>query len=132
MSIKTNWENEDKTVILHIYEGEWSWEDYYQAQTVKTKEMMQSVSHTVHIFADFHTTNYIPRGVLISHVQNALKAYPPNWGFLIFVIKSGFLKSLGTKIIALLPTDYKKRVFFANTYKEAHLIIQQNADKIRS
>ena len=42
MGIKVRWFNEEKTTLCWTFDGQWTWEDFYEAQN-QSNEMMQDI-----------------------------------------------------------------------------------------
>jgi hypothetical protein len=59
MSITSEWYNEDKTILIIKYDGDWTLEEYYKNYEV-ANTMLYSVDHGVVSIADFSTSGPLP------------------------------------------------------------------------
>jgi hypothetical protein len=57
------WDNEDKTVIRHIYQGRWDWSDFYKAMQ-DANSMMDSAHCKVGIIVDMQKSAMVPSGAI--------------------------------------------------------------------
>src|SRR5215510_5936004 len=94
MPIIVEWQDEAKTVVLQRYDGRWTWDEFYVACTQDTVNLMRTVPHTVHIFADFTKAQGVPIGGAMLHARNVMQHYPANWGTLIIVGANHFINLL--------------------------------------
>jgi hypothetical protein len=61
MGVEVEWYQDRKDIIRYIYNGQWTWDDLWQAFD-KGREMMESVSpQTVHVFIDMSKSGMLPQ-----------------------------------------------------------------------
>jgi hypothetical protein len=63
MSIIAVWDNEERTVIRHIYEGRWDWSDFYRALQ-ESNSMMDEVSYKVGLIIDVESSSLVPSSAI--------------------------------------------------------------------
>lgn len=125
MPVETHWEAPSQIVVVQEYRDAWTWEDFYHACVNDTVPLMQSVPHTVHIISDFTNSGPIPFGGAISNARNAVRFYPDNWGLLIIVTPSMFMRSLVNTFRRAYPRDYGLKTYAVNTLAEAHALVDR-------
>ena len=47
MSVQVAWDNHEKTIVRYVFEGKWTWDEFYPAYN-KAIEMENSVTHRGH------------------------------------------------------------------------------------
>jgi hypothetical protein len=63
MPIVTVWDNDDKTVLRHVYEGAWTWNDF-KANLVRCREILNSINHSVDLIIDTRNGRTLPDGAV--------------------------------------------------------------------
>lgn len=93
MAITTIWDNDSKTIIRHIYEGTWTWDDFYNSMKAAS-DMVATVNHAVGLIIDLRDSNLIPQG-LVTHI-NRLHSGKPTWTpyLTVLVGANAFVKAL--------------------------------------
>lgn len=92
MSVQIVWDNSEKTIIRFIFEGKWTWEEFYPAH-YKAIDMVKSVPYRVNVIVDMRKGVSTPANVLM-HIKNISDKQPPNVGLSVIVTTSSFIHSL--------------------------------------
>lgn len=92
MSVQIVWDNNEKTIIRFIFEGKWTWEEFYPTH-YKAIDMVKSVTHRVNVIVDMRKGVSTPANVLM-HIKNISDKQPPNVGLSVIVTDSSFIHSL--------------------------------------
>ena len=92
MPIHITWENEERTIIRHAYEGKWTIQEYYELIR-KNYEHIDSVNHTVDIINDLRNTSQLP-GDMIPAIRYAIQNRHPNEGINVMVGASALIQML--------------------------------------
>ncbi|HEX2621144.1 MAG TPA: hypothetical protein VHL11_13375 [Phototrophicaceae bacterium] len=125
MGITLSWADDTKKVIIQKYEGSWTWEEFYNNSLVSTS-MMESVSHTVHILADFRESGPLPFGGALTHARNSMSNLAANWGLLIIVSDSKLITMLVSVFKKMFGTSLGGKTFTASDFDEAYKIIREH------
>ncbi len=92
MSIKVDWDNENKTTILYIFQGSWRWDDLY-ASIDKANAMIAGVDHEVHAIIDMQDSSFVPTD-LLSRIGNFRTRIRPNAGVHVLVGTNLFIQTV--------------------------------------
>jgi len=129
MPIELLWDNKDKTVIRQVFDGRWTWEEFYQMNCNRIPEMMQSVDHTVHVFSDFSVARGVPIGGALTHARNVMRYYPENWGILVIVGANTFVNLLVETFRHTFISTLGWKTFTAPTIEAAYKLTEEFAEK---
>ncbi|MEL7236056.1 MAG: hypothetical protein AAGK74_16240, partial [Chloroflexota bacterium] len=77
MGIRVVWDDDEKTVVRHIYEGTWTWRDFREA-VHKAWAMMHTVDHTVDAILDLRNGDVIPKGSALYQAKYVVRHRPAN------------------------------------------------------
>jgi hypothetical protein len=126
MAGRIEWDNEEKTILLNIYEGDVVLEDYYRV-TDLTFDELNKVPHTVHtiMIRNVKTTPTSMSKVM----QYANKRTPANLGMSVIVGGSQFTKII-VRMAKVIAPKLSKQVYFAESVEEARKIIAEKSDEI--
>jgi hypothetical protein len=128
MPVHVDWDNDEKTIIYALYEGQWTWEEFYGAIR-QCQEMNATVPHPVHIIAHLRG-NFLPRGAWVSHSENAIKRSNSSMGFIVIVTESQFLQSL-MRVSSTVSPKWRETYRVARTVEEARTLIAQETSAKR-
>jgi hypothetical protein len=120
MKIEPKWDNEQKSIIRHIFERGWGWTDFHQALE-QAATMMGEVDHRVDVILDFRNASIIPSGAITQVKKAYSNPKHPNVGTTVVVGANSFMQALvqvGTKLSP--GTLQNWDVMFANTLDEAY------------
>lgn len=126
MKIEPTWDNEQKTIIRHIFQRGWGWTDFHQALE-EASRMMNTVDHRVDVILDFRDASIIPSGAITQVKKAYSNPKHPNVGTTVVVGANSFMQALvqvGTKLSP--GTLQNWDVMFANTLDEAYSQLAKN------
>jgi hypothetical protein len=129
MTITSTWYDEEKTIVLLEYRGEWTWEEYYNATEV-AHLMMQTVPHRVDMIT--HRTDKLALrtpGAAITHWQRAIKAAPKNMGIIVAVPDNMFISTYASLMQKILGVGFENRIHCAQTIEAALNVIETHKSK---
>lgn len=92
MSVTPIWDNEEKTIIRHVFQDRWTIGDIWQSAG-EAWHMMRTVEHRVHAILDLRAGNMYPSGVL-SLSNRILSQRPSNAGSIVLVGSGGLVRML--------------------------------------
>jgi hypothetical protein len=120
MPVHIQWDNADKTIILHQYEGEVSTNDYLHAIN-RTFQMLNSVPHTVHLIYDRSGVTGVPQQM--SRIfQVAGKYLTENIGIKV-VVGANLTTTINLQLCRVIAPGVAKNTHFANSVNEARQLI---------
>lgn len=123
MGITLVWENNEKTILRHIYEGQWKVEDLYKAVN-ESRDLLMGVEHVVDLIIDMRTSGDPPSGVLPAY-QYAERQKPPNQGLVVMVEPSMVMQAFNQVIGKIAPNISKDRTV-VHTIEDAVALIQRH------
>lgn len=130
MPIETNWDiaapDQAADTIILTYTGRWTWMDMHTHNQEMMLPLMRSVSHTVHIIADFRTSATLPGGDGFRFARSILRSYPPNWGILVGVTSNLLIRSMISAFRTVQMNDFAPRFYSAETLEQARDIIRKH------
>jgi hypothetical protein len=124
MPIWIAWYNEEKTILLETFDGEWTIEDYHHLID-DVVQILGEVDHTVHIIVDGRkNASGLPANMLGGGMLYAVRNTPPNQGTVVFVGVDTISKML-LDIARSLDFKLHRTLFSADSMDEALQIIAQ-------
>ena len=123
MAGRIQWDNDEKTILLHIYEGVVTLQDYFHV-TNQSKAAIKSLPHTVHTIMDRTGVEKLPEGITRA-LQYANKNLPPNQGMRL-IIGAGPKTRILMDIGRILAPKLISNVYFAHNIDEAREIIARH------
>lgn len=123
MGIKIVWGDEDKTIIHHVYEGNWTIEDYYNLISEHNRTVSR-LDYSVAVVNDLRLSGPIPAGIG-SAVKYAARKAPANEEIKIMVGGDRSIKTLIDLINMTAGADITELIYVA-TLEEAYVIIAEN------
>jgi hypothetical protein len=130
MSIKVEWDNDEKTIIRWTFSDPWLWEDF-RAAYERSHAMIASVAHTVHILADAREGSNIPAGNIMSSIRMLIRHYPSNLGIHVAVSQKLLIRVMGETVGRLLPKGVGKGIYAVETVEEAYVLFARETRKTR-
>lgn len=122
MGIRIEWYDRNQHIITHIYEGEWTVNDYY-ALIDENYKLIDSVNDRVDIINDLRATSTVPKG-MVAPVKYAIRKAHPNEGINVLVGATSFIKALLNSINEGSGQAFTE-VHFASTIEDAVRIIME-------
>lgn len=84
MPTEAKWYKEEKTIAHFIYQGKWTWEEYYEG-TYALYDLMKEVENNVDIIVEYAEGSHQPQGNAFVHWKNTSEKAPPNRGIMVIV-----------------------------------------------
>lgn len=130
MPITTIWDNEDETIIRHVYEGTWTWEHFHSSMK-QAADMAGSVNHAVALIIDIRNSTLFPQGLVtqINRLHLNKAAWQPN--ITILVGANAFIHALYNAFRGVTAKTSKttgQRFMLVSTLEEAYFIVQQEQE----
>ena len=119
MSINSEWDNPQKTIIRSVFGETWTLDDYH-AMIDTMHKMVITVDHPVHFISDFTKSKTSPAKLLSTgrHIENTMTE---NSGINVVVNANSFLKAMANVSKRMFLKDIE--IYFASTVEEARHII---------
>jgi hypothetical protein len=125
MGIQLNWENDERTVLCHVYDGVWTVNDFYIAMD-ESRHLLLSVEHPVDLIIDMRTAAGPPPAVLPAY-KYADKQVPPNQRLIVMIKTGGMMKAFNRMVGRIAPKVTKNRYVVDDLEKARHLLTQYQA-----
>lgn len=123
MPIYADWFDNEQKIILLRYEGNWTWNEFYETATNRVHPLLKSTSGTVNLIADYtHTTTMPMNGIM--HARNAFKSMPTNWHNMIIVTSNKFIQILVDMFQKMNYQGMGEKILRASTLDEALSMIR--------
>ncbi len=100
MSVRLEWDNEERSVIRYIFEGQWTWEDYFAARD-EAHTHLESAAGLICFIYDVQTNSAPP--AFITTTKSVLKHIHPRTGYVVFVLHHLFMKVLYDTFTRVVP-----------------------------
>ena len=120
MSIRVEWFNPEKTIILQKRAPGWTWKDF-DAAVDQYSAMARSVNHKVAIIIDCLEAPDPPTPSALQHYGRASSLKPENLVLMVVVSKGGFLEKMG-KAFTSGQSDAQELLQFVRSVKEAEAL----------
>jgi hypothetical protein len=92
MPINSIWDNAEKTILRHEYDGSWTWTDF-KANLLKSRAMLDSIQHPADLIIDTRNGKLLPDGGVGSlHILS--NGNHPNLGKTVLVGSNLFISRL--------------------------------------
>ncbi len=121
MTIHVTWGNENKTVLINVYEGLWNLDDFYGAVR-QTNALLDSVNHKVNIILDVGKSGLFPKG-LMSAVRMLSQNPHPNNGMMAMVGCNVFVRVFYDTFMKVFAQPRAKQVMYlVADYEDAYAV----------
>lgn len=122
MGVRATWDNQEKTVLLFAFDGQWTWDDYYRARE-EAHVLMCSVAHRVDVIALMqHSTTITVTPKVLLEFQRAIAFAPKNWGAVVLVGSSSGVQVFYNTVNRLYR-HLSNRLMLAETLDEARALL---------
>jgi hypothetical protein len=123
MPTSCTWDDDAKSIIYVAYEGDWTWEEYFEASDT-SREMAQSVTHRVDVICDFKRGRSPRTGSQMANGQRAMRNLAPNTGIVV-TVDNLFTKTL-LGIFKAIDRRLGAIIFGSASVEEARAIIAKH------
>lgn len=127
MAIQVAWEDGEKQVLLNIYDGVWTMDDFYRA-VQQTNALLDSVDYKVNIIFDVAKSPNFPKGFMGAIRTLSQKPHVNN-GIMVIVGMNAFVRvfyDMFTKVYT--KQAVRQPTYMAGNYEEAHAIMARHAE----
>lgn len=125
MSVSTQWDNDDRTVVRCTYTGKIAWEDFYRVET-ELKALLDSTSGPIPIIAELQPPVSLPTNILGHHTDSSQSSMltHPNAGQVVVVGTNRFIKTV-FDIFSRVYSGMNGKIIFANTLEQARALLAE-------
>jgi hypothetical protein len=131
MPVNMRWGNDEKTLYIAEYVGEWTWEEFYPALEAANRHF-DEVDHVVDVIHDWSHSVRFPMDIL-THSRNLIKRMHPRTGVNVHVGTNNLFMSMWrifNKVYNAFTTQ--KKFLFADTVEEARVLLAEHSQTILS
>src|SRR5262249_20124301 len=133
MPIQVVWDNDDKTVIRYIIEGNWTWDEMLEA--VKTSNAwLDAAEGKIHFIHDMRGSTAIPSGALTQLRRFIGKEHPKTGQSIIVGAQKSTTVLFAQSLLNMIHKIYKRDwgFQFTDTLEEARALLQKREGVIDS
>ncbi|HEX2620856.1 MAG TPA: hypothetical protein VHL11_11930, partial [Phototrophicaceae bacterium] len=121
MPIHHHWDDEDHTILIYTYEGNWTLEEYHKAVDLNY-DLVNGEPHPVDLILDF-TKSGSGATQLLSAARHAERKVAPNQRLFVSVKIPGFVRAVAEMALKFVPS-LREKMRNASTLEEARMIIK--------
>ena len=121
MPAVVRWDEKHPNVVITIYSGNWTWEEFYTASK-EAQQLAATVQHRVDIIVDMQQGSFPKQGPAIGAAQNVFRSWPENAGNLIIV--AGSCIQTIVNIFRKVDRKHGQIVFAVKSMSEAYAMIE--------
>jgi hypothetical protein len=125
MPVITQWDNDEKTIVRHDFQGKWTWEEFLAAER-KANELVAGVTHRVDIISDMREGT-MPREGALANARGVIKRLKPNIG--VIVVVTNPLLAVTTTFFKKADRDFDRVVRASNSVQDARQLIKHERAK---
>lgn len=117
MSIKVEWDNEEKTTIRFTYLGHWTLPEFYTTVD-QSNAMMAEVDRKVNVIIDVRKSSFLPSN-FISVMRTMPSKASSNTGNIVMVGANSFIRAFANTISRLFAVAPQRKVILVDTLDSA-------------
>jgi hypothetical protein len=125
MPIITQWDNDEKTIVRHDFQGRWTWEEFFEAER-RANELVATVTHRVDIISNMRE-GAMPHQGALANARSVIHRLKANLGVIVVVVNP--LLAATTKVFKKVDKDFDRVVRAANSVQDARQVIEQERAK---
>lgn len=127
MGIQTSWGNPEHTLILHTFEGDWTWQEFFETWDT-TQQMVEGCEHQVVTIVDMRRTDGIP-DYGFEPLRRVIGHRPDRHSALTIIVQAGQPLQRFWRMFAQFYPGAPERfnIRFVTTLEEAHGLVEQVA-----
>lgn len=122
MGIQLVWEDDGKTILRHIYDGNWTVDEFIGAVDESRKQLLE-VGHPVDLIIDMRTAAG-PPPMIMSAYQYAERRVPENQRLIVMVNPSEYMKTFNRVVGKIAPRASENRLV-VKTLEDAFTMIDE-------
>jgi hypothetical protein len=92
MPVNICWFNENQTILVYEFTGNWTWNEFYP-QYQQVMEMTRDIPHRIDVLLDMRRAGRLPLNIL-THVRNISDRQTANAGLSVIVTNSQFIRAM--------------------------------------
>jgi hypothetical protein len=123
MGITVVWDDEAHTAFHWIFEGQWTWKQYYEAM-YRSNAMARTVDYPIDVIVDLQASRVIPSHVL-SNIRAETADQPEKMGMIAIVGTNAFVNAL-INTLRRVNRRLKSRLFTVNSLEEARAMLRKH------
>ena len=120
MTIHVKWGNNDKTILIWVFEAAWDWDEFYASQEKSTAMLETVSSHIVDVIADMRHTRSLPSDML-SRYRQSRQFIAANEGRTV-IVANLLVKTLAITYNSIFSRSADK-LLVADTLEEAYSLL---------
>jgi hypothetical protein len=120
MGIYLEWDDPDRTAIRQIFDAQWTWSDFYDAQR-SVDEMIDTVDYAVGVILDMPSNVVLPPNAL-SHGKHYVDTLHPRLYLTALSSKSQLLQTIYDLFGRVYP-HAAKRIVLVQDLEEARILL---------
>jgi len=128
MPIQVVWDNEEKTIIRYIIEGNWTWDEMNRA-VATSNAMLDAAEGKIHFIHDMRESRGVPSGALSQLRRYIGKEHPKTGQSIIVGTQKSTMMQLGQSLLNMVHKIYKRDwgFLFADSLEEARQLLAKRA-----
>ena len=127
MPISTRWYDAEHKVIILQFEGDWDWDDLWNAQDEEAK-LAASVSYKLVALVEMSQTNILPKGNILANGRSSIGKVPDNIAQIVVVVRSQMIEVFAGLVVEMMPS-WRNRVQIAKTVEEGQRLVAEAVAK---
>jgi hypothetical protein len=128
MGINLSWYDDNKTIIVWKFQGEWNWLDYHAAIN-RAVMMLRGVDHTVDSIMDLRDNRSLPPNAIVQGKRWFVVA-PDNFGITVVTGANMLIQGIATTIGSVYKR-FNTKILVARTFDEAiELIVERQRQRL--
>ncbi|MBX3062574.1 MAG: hypothetical protein KF726_06340 [Anaerolineae bacterium] len=130
MTVTVAWDNDEHTIILFTFIGNWTWREYWDA-CMQSNAMHATVKHRVYVIADLTASTTFPIDSPMYPIKT-LRIAPVNAGTPRIAVNGGKIVEIVVKTFKRLYPGFANEYDIAPSLADARLILQGYIERDRS
>jgi len=130
MPINQYWDNNEKTILLVVFEPEWTWQEYSDGLD-ETREIVKDIEHTYHEIIDMRQTGKVPQSSPIQHMMKGRQQGSRYLGIVVLVGAPKMMEIFVNVFKKAYGTRFPERLI-VETIEDAYTLIAAYKDTVPS
>ncbi len=122
MTITVVWDDEAHTAFRWIFEGQWTWKEYYAAM-YQSNAMARSVEYAIDVIVDLRASHVLPSHVL-SNIRAETADQPEKMGMIAVLGTNAFVNAL-ISALRRISRRLQSRLFTASSLDDARATLKK-------
>jgi len=131
MPASYKWFNDEKTIMLEVFEGSWTWQDFSECVRGAI-EQIKTVSHDVMVIADYMDSDMMPvSGASLRIARDVMNDAPENWKGVVIVSNNRLIQAM-VSLFQNANRTFGSKVYLESTVADAvkriNIVLLQSSD----